>query len=81
MGKTGPYLTLGSRAVNTRFEKGRGNEYARPGKYQRKWRWLIKGLVARRRARQSRGGCTRGDECGVPRGTPAGGAFSGVRGF
>ena len=66
---------MGSLVVNTRFEKGRGNEYARPGKDPRRWMGLRKCLLARRSAPRSRGGCTRGDECGVPRGPPAGGGF------
>ena len=57
------------------------NEYARPGKDPRRRREVRKGLAARRRAPQSRGGFTRGDECGVPRGPPAGGVSSRMRGF
>ena len=52
-------------------------EYACPGKDTRKWRKLRKGLVARRRAPQSRGGC----ECGIPRGPPSGGVSLIIRGF
>ena len=66
---------------DTRFEKGRDNEYARPGKDPRRWSEVRKCLAERKRAPQSRGGCTRGDECGVPRGPPAGGVSSRMRGF
>ena len=82
-GKTGPELIPRVRVdgvvgVNTRFAKGRGNEYARPGKDPRKWGW--KRSCCAKDGTSISGGCPRGDECGNPRGIPASEVSSGIRG-
>ena len=63
---------------DTRFEKGRGNEYARPVKDPLKWSGLKISGYAEERISIS-GGCKLGDECVVLRGPPAGGASLGIR--